>query len=324
MPRTKAAEKPTKAPPKRAFHPLFPAINAAEIASLSVYRLVKGQRNRITPELLEGPLEATSIMSDLHLKPYGPGHLRVVARRADGALLGDAYELRLPDGEGHVPMHRDELERATATETSEVAIYERAMAEQRVEFKRLMEEQRAQHTADMQTFSAIIDKVLDAQARTAPSASEVPSWVREELRDVKKELRTAQAKLHETEKDFFKLQVKKTPTASAELDLSDPAALLAKYGPVINFFGKMLEEKNKPAEGAAAGAYPATDANTVTINGETIPSPQMLRGVMQTNGATTITDVLSDHAVASFRRLHTAGMLPPAYLELLGPVLSQG
>lgn len=324
----KTSKKTAETGRKKAFHPLFPNIDAAAIASVSIYRLVKGARNRFTPELLEGPLDPSSVTSDLHLKPYGPGHLRVMARRGDGALLGDSYELRLPNDRGQVPVDREDFEEMAvdaANAESEVSQLKRLLNDEREHMRAMLREERERHAADMGSFSTIIDKLNESNAavvdrilstQRAPS-SEAPAWLRSELRDVRKELAETSKALRDKELAFFKLEAKR---ASKEGGEDDPAALFKKYSPVIDFVGEMLAER-KPA----AGAPPTADPHTCIIDGETIPSLAMLREVAQRNGAPSVADVLSEHAVAAFRRLNAKGLLPPAYVEAIGPaVFAQG
>lgn len=330
MGRSNTAEKQTKPVRKKPAHALFPTLDAALISSLWVYRMIKHRGGKLIPELLVGPLDPASLTNEAHLKAYGPGLLRVIARRSDGPLLGDPFEMRFPDERGRVPMEEADfdVEGGAVGDSAETAAMKRLLHEEREQMRRLREEERSLNAANMQTFSAIIDKITEGNAsvverilsaQRAPSASEVPPWVRDELRDVKRQLATTQKSLHEKEMAFFKLETKKAPK---EGDESDPMTLLKKYGPIIDFVGKFFEEKNSAPATPPAGAQPATDENSVVINGERIPSIAMLRAVMAQNSATSVADVLSDHAVASFRRLHAAGMLPPAYVELLGAVLA--
>ncbi len=329
MGRPKTAEKPAERGRAKARHPLFPAVDPAAIATLAIYRLVRGPRGRMTPELLEGPLDPQSVTSDTHLKAYGPGHLRVIARRSDGALLGDAYELRLPDVNGQVPTERSDFDRSNGEAVeNEASQLKKLLAEEREHTRAMIQAERDLNAANMASFSAIIDKITESNAgvveriltasqRSASSDDAGPKWLRDEVRDLRKELSKTQSALHTREIDYFKLESKKNPkTSGDELDIG---AMFKKYGPVLDIVTGMLAERQGVP---ASGAQP--DANTYVIDGERVPTPDVLRAVMRQNNASDVASVLSDEAVTIFRRLHGRGLLPPAYIELLGSVLAQG
>lgn len=303
------------------------------IASLWVYRLVRVRGTKFIPELLAGPIDPASLTNEAHLKSYGPGMLRVIARRADGPLLGEAFEVRIPDDRGRVPLDQNEFDGDDDAPTGdEASQLRKLLAEERDHMKAMIQAERDLNASNMSTFSAIIDKMNESNASVVErilsaqrpaEASPVPPWMRDELRDVKRELAKTQSALRDRDMAFFKLETRKNaPKSDGGED--DMFAMMKKYGPIFDYLKGFLSEENKPSSSAPAGGIPATDANSVVIGGEAIPSIALLRQVQTQNGAASIADVLSDHALASFRRLHAQGMLPPAYCEALGSVLTQG
>lgn len=323
MPRAKAAEKPATKPAKKAAtHALFPSVDPTAIASVWVYRLVRTRGNRYQAELLLGPADPASITNEAHLKAYGPGLIRVSARRSDGALLGDSYELRLPDEQGRVPLTAEDFERdepGAAKPFDEAAMYKRMLEEQRAQSRELFTEMRAAHREDFATFGGLVDKVLEATSKLAPSATEPPSWFRDDMKEMKKELKHANERASENERELLKLKSRKSGESGGGLFGDVTLADIMKFAPGF------LKELNSGGGGASAPSEPAgqmraTAENSCVIDGQTIPLPSTIADLVREHGS--IHDVLSDQAVATLRRLHEKGMLPPAYLPVVGPVLA--
>lgn len=331
-------------PPKvKEFHPLFPALDMRSISSLWVYRLVcaRGQRRAEVPEMLDGPLDPGAITSDAVLRNYGPGVIRLIARSHNGGIIGHPITMRFPDERGHVPVLPEEFggagpEQAPAAPPDplrvELALLkqrlddERADAKQRAAddraaWKAILEEERAQRRADVDSMVKLTERVLEAQkAMAAPAPESAPArsdaWMRQEFQRLSRELEKTNKELQDKKEQFFKLQVKKGD-APEEFGLD-------KMMQVANFMREFMREG--AAHGGAGGAAPSpAPAATVpegfiNLAGEVIPGLELLDAAIKSEGGD-VAKALSDDGLATFKRLHAKGMLPRSYEQRLLPVL---
>lgn len=329
MGRTRTAESPPAKPSRKATtHPLFPAVDGNTISTLWLYRVVKHHRNTLN-KLLVGPLDPASMTNEAHLKAYGPGHLRLVARGADGSLRGSPYELLIGDQDGHVPMTLDEARaQDEGVGNGEAAAYKRILNEQNEQMRALMSEERQQRKADFESFAGIVDKVVQvALATREPAAqsqgSEPPAWMRKDLTELRTALATTQKQLADTERELFKLKVRREGNGEGDSSLET-----MKF--FMNFGEKLFEEMGRrgapppppsaaPSTPSAPASIPANEHTTRVIDGETVPALHVLAQVIDEHGSASA--IISPEGIAVFRRLHAKGTLPPAYAALLRDVL---
>lgn len=339
MPRAKKApaapESPAettteKGPKTKAFHPLFPAVDLRSISSLWVYRVVKPRRARsFQTEMLEGPVDPGSLTSDATLRRYGPGIVRVMARRQDGGVLGEPYEMRFPDERGHVPIDPEEFDPGDEQPAAppdplrvELSLLKERMAEERASWRDIIAEERAQRRADVDSLVKLTERVLDAQKATAAPApaTEAPAaradgWMRQEFQRVTRELEKANKELTEHKERFFKLQAKKGDAPE-------------EWGPerlmqVATFVREFMRDggaghATPPA--APPSGTPAVPEGFVNFAGEVIPGLELLDAAIKGEGGD-VAKALSDDGLATFKRLHAKGMLPRSYEQRLAPVL---
>lgn len=355
MPRVKAAEvSQEKAPAKRPPHPLFPLLDASRISALWLSRLVRPKAGAKYQRETLASVEPSQITSDAHIMAHGPGVLELVARDATGQLLGDAYTLRVRDERGRVPELVTDFEDnssgglAAPGPAEDVGrMYRGLFDEMKGEFKRIREEDNAQHARSFEFFQGLMSQSISAfqtmlvtqRASDAvngapaqlPASQEPPAWFRSELSELRKAHEADRAKRMELELELAKLKVRRDAAAESgggrrgrsEFGLKELIELAPTLAPIVRDF---FRSEPSPAQLPGAHAAPSEPVvEAIEVDGVRLPSVGALRAIAQANAASHARgeprDFLSAEALAAVASVRHR--LPPDYLaavaELTAP-----
>ena len=322
------ATKGTAKPARNAHthHPLFPGRDG--ITSLYVYRIITGARGREVPELLAGPLDPASLTTDAQLADFGPGLVRVVPRGAGGVVLGEPHNVMFRDSAtNRVPLSREDFETADVPASSDTQ-WHKLLAEQREETKRVISEMREAHKADLASFGSLLDKQSEgfatiterfmnaalSMAQGGPKGagdSSALELLREQTKELREELKATRARADEMSAELARLK-------NAGSELSDSGLLKLALEEGLPMLRAEMERRNRRP--AAPPALPAAVASSaVVIEGHELPDVERLRDAISRRGA----DALKPGAVELFRDLHSRGMLPKAYVDVLASLLAE-